>query len=164
VFKALEAAKSPDVEVGRASFDDLYQAHWAGLVRLGCALCGSIPLAEDIVHDAFLRLVPSLERVQDPLAYLRKAVLNGVRDNYRHLRVEHRHPFRPSLPAAPPEVDETWVALQALPARYRDALVLRYYSDLRVEDVAEVLGCPVGTAKSLIHRGLEKLKELLGDH
>ena len=45
-----------------------------------------------------------------------------------------------------------------------DALVLRYYSDLRVEDVAEVLGCPVGTAKSLIHRGLEKLKELLGEH
>ena len=49
------------------------------------------------------------------------------------------------------------------PPRYRDVLVLRYYSDLRVEDVAEVLGCPVGTAKSLIHRGLEKLKERLGD-
>jgi len=56
------------------------------------------------------------------------------------------------------------VALQALPPRYRDALVLRYYFDLRVEDVAEVLGCPVGTAKSLIHRGLEKLKERLDDH
>jgi RNA polymerase sigma factor (sigma-70 family) len=134
------------------------------LVRLGYALCGSLPLSEDIVHDAFARLVPSLERVEDPVAYLRKAVLNGVRDNYRHLWVERRHPPRPSLPSELPEVDETWVELQALPARYRDALVLRYYSDLRVEDVAEVLGCPVGTAKSLIHRGLEKLKELLGDH
>jgi RNA polymerase sigma factor (sigma-70 family) len=163
VFKALEADKSPDLEVGRVSFDNLYQAHWVGLVRLGYALCGSLPLAEDIVHDAFVRLVPSLERVEDPLAYLRKAVLNGVRDNYRHLRVERRHPPRPSLPPAPTEVDETWVALQALPARYRDVLVLRYYSDLRVEDVAAALGCPVGTAKSLIHRGLEKLKELLGD-
>jgi RNA polymerase sigma factor (sigma-70 family) len=164
VVKAVEADKSPDLEVGRASFGNLYQAHWVGLVRLGYALCGSLPLAEDIVHDAFVRLVPSLERVEDPLAYLRKAVLNGVRDNYRHLRVERRHPPAPSLPSALPEVDETWAALQALPTRYRDVLVLRYYSDLRVEDVAEVLGCPVGTAKSLIHRGLEKLKERLNDH
>jgi len=163
VFKAVENDRSPDLEVGRASFDTLYQAHWAGLVRLGYALCGSLPLAEDIVHDAFLRLVPSLERVQDPPAYLRKAVLKGLRDSYRHLRVERRHPPPRSLPLALPEVDETWTALQVLPARYRDALVLRYYSDLRVEDVAEVLGCPVGTAKSLIHRGLEKLKERLDD-
>ena len=163
MFKGIEADKSSDLEVGRASFDTLYQAHWAGLVRLGYVLCGSLPLAEDIVHDVFLRLVPSLEQVQDPPAYLRRAVLNGVRDSYRHLRVERRHPPAPSLPSALPEVDETWAALQALPARYRDVLVLRYYSDLRVEDVAETLGCPVGTAKSLIHRSLEKLKERLGD-
>ncbi len=160
--KTVAADRSPELEVSRASFDKVYQAHWAGLVRLGYALCGSLPLAEDIVHDAFLRLVPSLEQVRDPLAYLRKAVLNGVRDSYRHLRVERGHPSPPSLPTALPEVDETWGALQALPARYRDVLVLRYYSDLRVEDVAEVIGCPVGTAKSLIHRGLERLKERLG--
>jgi RNA polymerase sigma factor (sigma-70 family) len=163
VSNGVETDRSSDLEVLRAGFDALYQAHWAGLVRLGYALCGSLPLAEDIVHDAFVRLVPSLGQVKHPLAYLRKAVLNGVRDNYRHLQVEHRHPPRPSLPSQLPEVDETRAALQALPPRYRDALVLRYYSDLRVEDVAEVLGCPVGTAKSLIHRGLEKLKERLGD-
>jgi RNA polymerase sigma factor (sigma-70 family) len=163
VSKAVEADRSADLEVARESFDSLYQAQWAGLVRLGYALCGSLPLAEDLVHDAFLRLAPSLDRVQDPLAYLRKAVLNAVRDNYRHLCVARRHAPLPSLPSALPEVDETWAALQALPERYRDVLVLRYYSDLRVEDVAAVLGCPVGTAKSLIHRGLEKLKERLGD-
>ena len=163
MIRAVEAVGVTGSDIAPLSFDALYQAHWAGLVRLGYALCGDLPLAEDIVHDAFLRLAPSLGRVRDPLAYLRKAVLNKVRDSYRHLQVEHRHPARPSLPAAPPEVDETWSALQALPARYRDVLVLRYYSDLRVEDVAAVLGCPVGTAKSLIHRGLEKLKERLGD-
>ncbi len=76
MFKAVENDRSPDLEVGRASFDTLYQAHWAGLVRLGYALCGSLPLAEDIVHDAFLRLVPSLERVRAPPAYLRKAGLS----------------------------------------------------------------------------------------
>jgi RNA polymerase sigma factor (sigma-70 family) len=151
------------LEVGRVNFDNLYQAHWVGLVRLGYALCGSLPLAEDIVHDAFVRLVPSLERVEDPVAYLRNADLNGVRDYYRHQLVARRHPPRPSLPSALPEVDETWTALQGLPTRYRDVLVLRYYSDLRVEDVAAVLGCPVGTAKSLIHRGLERLRERLGD-
>ncbi|MHB1928962.1 MAG: sigma-70 family RNA polymerase sigma factor [Acidimicrobiales bacterium] len=61
-----------------------------------------------------------------------------------------------------PEVDELWQLLRSLPARQRDALALRYYEDLSLEEVAHLLGCPLGTAKSLIHRGLAALRKELG--
>ena len=64
-------------------------------------------------------------------------------------------------PELPPEFDETWAALDRIPARRRAALVLRYYEDLPVRGVAAALGCRPGTAKSLIHRGLQSLKEVL---
>ena len=51
--------------------------------------------------------------------------------------------------------------MQALPDRYRAALVLRYYEDLSEADIAAALGCRPGTVKSLLHRGLAKLKEQL---
>ena len=150
-------AAGPSVLSG--SFEELYRAQWGSLVRLALALSGSRELAEDVAHDAFLRVSKSLPSITNPVAYLRKAVVNGVRDRFRHRQVEARHASGPPLPVPGPEVDETWAALQALPERYRAALVLRFYADLEVEDVAELLGCRNGTAKSLIHRGLRQLKE-----
>jgi DNA-directed RNA polymerase specialized sigma24 family protein len=125
------------------------------------ALCGSREVAEDIVHDAFMRASGSFDNVSNPPAYLRAAVVNGARDRHRRARVEGRHPPAPPVPSAVPELDETWAALQLLPDRYRAALVLRFYLDLTVDDVARLLGCREGTAKSLIHRGLKRLKEQL---
>ena len=56
------------------------------------------------------------------------------------------------------EADELFDVLAALPARMRAALVLRYYQDLPENDIAELLGCAPGTARSLIHRGLARLR------
>ncbi len=140
-------------------FEEVYRAQWAPLVRLALALSGSREMAEDIVHDSFLRVSGSLENIANPAAYLRKTVVNAVRDRYRRGQLEARHFVAPPRLVPGPEIDETWAALQALPERYRAALVLRFYADLAVEDVAVVLGCRTGTAKSLIHRGLRQLKE-----
>jgi RNA polymerase sigma factor (sigma-70 family) len=61
----------------------------------------------------------------------------------------------------PPVVDETWAAVQRLPGPRRTAVVLRYYADLSYDQIAEAMGCPVGTAKSHVHRGLQELREVL---
>jgi RNA polymerase sigma factor (sigma-70 family) len=53
--------------------------------------------------------------------------------------------------------------LALLPARQRAAVVLRYYQDLPERHVAEVLGCPVGTARSLTARGVARLRLLLAE-
>jgi DNA-directed RNA polymerase specialized sigma24 family protein len=54
-------------------------------------------------------------------------------------------------------------ALAALAPRARAVVVLRYWADLSVDQVAEVLGCPTGTVKSLNARALDKLRAVLGD-
>jgi RNA polymerase sigma factor (sigma-70 family) len=144
-----------------AGFDELYRAEWPRLVRLALALTGSRDAAEDVVHDAFVRLAGERREALRPPAYLRAIVVNLVRDRYRHARVEARHLAAPPGVSIDPEIDETWWALQRLPERYRSALVLRFYADLTVADVATLLGCRTGTAKSLIHRGLRLLQERL---
>jgi RNA polymerase sigma factor (sigma-70 family) len=54
-------------------------------------------------------------------------------------------------------------ALAQLPPRQRAAVVLRYYQDLPEKQVAEVLGCPLGTARSHASRGVARLRQILAD-
>ena len=51
--------------------------------------------------------------------------------------------------------------LKQLPERQREVLVLRFYADVKISDIATELDCPVGTVKSLIHRGLARMQEEL---
>jgi RNA polymerase sigma factor (sigma-70 family) len=55
-----------------------------------------------------------------------------------------------------------WSAVRRLPARQRAVLVLRYHEDLPEAEVARLLGLPLGTVKSLAHRGLARLRGELG--
>src|ERR1022692_4696876 len=147
------------VSVDVTSFEDLYRENWAPMVRLGWLLSGNREVAEDVVHDSFLRLEPKWDDIRDPRSYLRRSVVNAVAAHHRHSQVEARH--RPS--GAPyafnPEFEEVWAIVANLPHRQRHALVLRFYLDLTVEGVADYLHCPVGTAKSLIHRGIAQIRE-----
>ena len=66
----------------------------------------------------------------------------------------------------PPSGDEQalvlWQAVRDLPPRQRAVLVLRFHEDLTEVEVARLLGLPLGTVKSLAHRGLARLRERLG--
>jgi RNA polymerase sigma factor (sigma-70 family) len=138
--------------------EEIYRQEWAPLVRLALILTGEREKAEDIVHDAFVRLA-ARPLPREPHPYLRQMVINATRDHHRRHLVERRFvPERPTQTSTP-EVDETLIALRRLPMRQRQALVLRYYADLSVEDVSRTLRCPIGTAKSLIHRGIETLRK-----
>ena len=68
-------------------------------------------------------------------------------------------------PSGPIEHDSDAIAVRDalwdLPARQREALVLRYFLGHVDREIAEAMGCPVGTVKSLIHRGLARMKETL---
>ena len=142
--------------------DALYRDHWARMVRLAHLVTGSNEIAQEVVQDAFVDLHAKWDRVRDPAAYLRRIVVNGCRARQRRRAVELRHLPDPPPPALPPEIDETWTALARIPARRRAALVLRYYEDLSIDEIAAALDCRPGTAKSLIHRGLRSLEEVLG--
>lgn len=151
------------VPAATPGLSELYRRERAGMVRLAHLMCGSNETACDIVHEAFIRLQHNWDSATDPRAYLRQIVVNLCRAHHRRRAVERRHASVASVPPMylAPEVDETWHALSTLSPKRRVALVLRYYEDLSIEDVAKVMGCRVGTAKSLIHRGLASLRQEL---
>jgi RNA polymerase sigma-70 factor (sigma-E family) len=154
-------------EEGRLA--ELYARHAPAAVRLAYLLTGDHALAQDLTQEAFVRLYGRFRDLRDPdafPAYLRATVVNLVRSHFRRRRVERAYLRRERAAPDPPEVEvgrrhEMWEALQALPVRQRAAIVLRYYEDLTEAETADVLRCPVGTVKSLVSRGVQRLREEL---
>lgn len=152
-----------------------YLENYKQLVRIAAMLLPEPAAAEDVVQDVYIRVSASRHRVRDPeklLAYLRQAVVNGARSHLRRRLVAIRHAPLPD-PDAPGADEGAYAALrqgaviralQALPRRQREVLVLRYYADLTERQTAEALGVSAGSVKAYASRGLaalgEKLEEL----
>ena len=145
---------------------ELYGRHAPDAARLAYLLTGDRALAEDLVQDAFVRMFGRFRDLRNPdafEAYLRRTVVNLSRSHFRRRRVElaylERAAGAPS--GANPELgarEEMWEALLRLPDRQRTAIVLRYYEDLSEVETADAMRCPVGTVKSLVSRGIERLR------
>ena len=154
------------VEAGRLA--DLYARHSPATGRLAYLLTGDAHLAEDLTQEAFVRAFGRFRDLRQPESfewYLRRTLVNLTRSHFRRQRTERDHLARhPAAERTEPatdrisERDAMWRALQQLPSKQRTALVLRFYEDLTDVQIAAAMGCPVGTAKSLIHRGLERLR------
>ena len=152
---------------------ELYVRHAPGAVRLAYLLTGDRALSEDLVQDAFVRLAGRFIDFRDPRgfdAYLRTTVVNLARAHFRHKKVERtyleREGSRPAPEAKGPDMGtrETMrQALYRLSERQRAAIVLRYYEDLSEAKTAEILGCRLGTVKSLVSRGMETLRSAMRD-
>jgi RNA polymerase sigma-70 factor (sigma-E family) len=149
---------------------DLYVAHAPEGIRLAFLLTGDQSLAEDLVQDAFARLVGRLRHLRDPAAfgaYFRRTIVNLATSHYRHRRVERAYLEReagaPSRVGNPNDaLDETMHAvLLLLPRRQRAAIVLRFYEDLSDVQTAEILRCSAGTVRSLVSRAMKTLREEL---
>ncbi len=142
------------------SFEALYAAEARPMSRLAYLLVGSAEQGQELVHDAFARLYERWDKVDNPGAYLRTCVVNGCRDTLRRRVVEDR--YRPEVRPDPQlGADHLVDALALLPYRQRAAVVLRYYEDRSETDIAELLGVRPATVRSLIHRGLERLREVI---
>jgi RNA polymerase sigma-70 factor (sigma-E family) len=153
------------------SLAELYERHADGGVRLAYILTGDAALAEDLLHEAFVKLAGRFVHLRNPAAfpsYLRRTIINLANSHFRRRRIERRALERATASLQPhaPETDmgdrETLKhALLRLPPRQRAAIVLRFYEDLSERQTADVLGCPVGTVKSLVARGMLVLRNQL---
>jgi RNA polymerase sigma-70 factor (sigma-E family) len=146
------------------------------LFRTAYLMTGDIGEAEDLVQETFLRIARRWKHVQlmeYPTAYARRILTNLVLRgaDRRSRRSAELRPGRIGTEAADEsatralrEIDDLaefrW-ALAELPARQRAVLVLRYWSELPVAEVAEMLGCSVGTVKSTASRGAARLASAL---
>ncbi|MGH9065083.1 MAG: RNA polymerase sigma factor [Acidimicrobiales bacterium] len=141
---------------------ELYRAQYRPMVRLAYLLTGSSALAEEVVQDAFIRVRRRLADVDRPVGYLRTAVVNGCRNEHRRADVARRlGPAAACSRSVEDEVDDLGDALARLPERQRAVLVLRYYLGQSEADIAASLRCRPGTVKSLAHRGLAALREVI---
>jgi RNA polymerase sigma-70 factor (sigma-E family) len=152
-----------------AAVTDLYRGHHVELVRLALLMTGDLGTAEDVVQDAFERLHrrwPSLRRPDSGLAYVRSSVLNGCRSVHRRARVARRYApqlVEPLTMAADPAAGHSDLAdaLLGLPHRQREVVVLRYYVDLDVAEIAATLRIRPSTVRSTTARGLAALARVL---
>lgn len=144
------------------SFEDVFRRESLGMVRLAFLMVGSAPLAEELVQDAFARLLERWDGVEQPAAYLRICVVNGCRSAHRRRAVERKHAvYRDAAVAGVLGADHLQDALAALPVKRRAAIILRYYHDLSEAEIADALGVRPGTVKSLVSRGLAQLREVV---
>jgi len=177
--RSAETAGGPDLRLVPATSDlhtalpDLYNEHYRSLVRLASFNVDDRETAEEVVQDAFVKLVAGDYRIEagKELGYLRSMVLNGARSALRKRQVRRAHtPDAPGLVAAAEEAgvastehDAMIDALRQLPDKQASVLVLRYYLDLSEAEIAETLDIARGSVKSHAHRGLKRLGDLLGD-
>ncbi|MCO5966892.1 MULTISPECIES: SigE family RNA polymerase sigma factor [Actinoallomurus] len=150
----------------------LYSAHYRSLVRLSALLVRDSATAEEVVQDAFVAMHGAWRRLRDPekaLSYLRQSVVNRSRSVLRHRAVVEKYAPK-GLPDAPSaengaivELERSAVikALNGLPTRQREALVLRYYGDLSEAEIAHTMGISRGAVKSHTARGMAALRSVL---
>lgn len=145
------------------AIDALFRERFDPMVRLATLLTGSVDTAEELVMDAFTRLAPRIDELDQPAAYLRTAVVNATRSHHRRVRTARAHPVTAPEAVADPELDELWQRLEQLRPDERACVVLRFYEDLPLADIATQLDLPLGTVKTHLHRSLATLRTLLTD-
>ena len=155
-----------------AALLSLFERDYRQLCRLAYLLLGDAGRAEEVVMEAFARSFVGWRRIRQPDqagAYVRRAVVNLARTRLRRGRVEGRANAAAAsrtldaTRAGGDPVDHVWTAVRALPHRQRAAVVLRYWEDRPEAEIADTLGCSVGTVKSQLAKARATLARVLGE-
>ncbi len=158
-----------------AAFDREALGHLAALHDTALRLCGNAAEAQDLAHDTYVRALNAADRFEPGtslktwlLTILHNLFRTRLRDRGRHAELELDDA---SVDAPAPLADEeTWhavtsaqldSAVESLPQKLREVVVLRDLQGLSYKEIAQVLDLPVGTVMSRLHRGREALRAIL---
>ncbi|MQA10737.1 MAG: SigE family RNA polymerase sigma factor [Pseudonocardiaceae bacterium] len=155
-------------------FAEYFVARRDAVRRSAYLLCGDWHRADDLAQTAFVSLHRRWRKIRDKGAldaYVRRSLVRAsIDESRRPWRRERQVEHLPESAPDGPDVDEEVATRQALiaglrrvPARQRAVLVLRFFEGLDVAGVADALGCTTGTVKSQTARGLEALRDVLGE-
>lgn len=161
----------------RDAFAALYQRHHLGVYRFARTMTGSTAAAEDVTQEVFLAFMQGLDRFDEDRGSLSTYLFGVARNVSRHrLRKDIRlvgHNNEGEGELQDPDDDPAQVAIRlesaarvrryigGLSSRYREVLILCDLEELSYEDAAKVLGTPVGTIRSRLHRARQMLAERL---
>ena len=153
-------------------FEDFFAEHYPRIVRSLVLALGDRAAAEDAAQEAFTRALrrwATVDTMERPGTWLYVVAVRHLRRWLgRDRRLLAREAMSSQTPVRDPAADVVtgeWIAgaLVELPARQRLAIVLRYFAELNVAEVAEVMGCSEGTVKSTVHAALGRLRIALTD-
>ena len=160
----------------REAFDELVRRHQAAIVNLVRALTSGRDDAEDLAQEVFVRAWKSLRTFRGESTFrtwLHRVAINVVRTNQakhgKELRLFRQRLEQDPEPVAPGQPLDARLArrqlidraLASLPEELRSAVTLRDIQGLDYQEIADVLGIPIGTVESRIFRGRQRLKPLL---
>ena len=153
------------------NFEELYAQYATDVLRVCYFYLGDRQKAEDVCQDVFVRLMvnaPQLEEGREK-AWLLKVALNRCRDLWRGSwakRVVLGSPVFELIPAqddtpAKDESEAMMTAIHQLPTAFREVILLHYYQNFGICEIARMLDLPEGTISSRLSRGRKKLETIL---
>jgi len=152
----------------------LFERHHVGLFNFFLRLTGNRQLSEDLVQEAFIRILKYRKSFRVPgefRPWLYKLARNAVAAHFRKHGRDHLPPGEPEervceSPLALAEMERAEnarllrAALLRLPYERREVLLLSRFGELRYDQIAELLGCSVGAVKLRVHRAVRQLREV----
>ncbi len=170
MLASVAAGEGAAAETGAlVDFDTVFRREFAAITRTTYLIVHDWAVAEEIAQDAFLQLFrkwPRVSRYDRPGAWVRRVALRmAVKAARREQRRDGLERSAAEAPAGQPTGvdDDITRAVGQLPGAQRAAVVLFYFEDRPVLEVADLLGCSPATAKVHLHRGRLRLADLLGE-
>jgi RNA polymerase sigma-70 factor (ECF subfamily) len=159
-----------------AAFGELYDRHFLQIYRFVYSRVRDQTVAEDVTSEVFVKALRSIGRYQDTgrpfSAWLYQISVNAVNDRFRASRTFEDIEEQRDLTAGGPSLEEVaaqrdelrriWSVVETLPKQQRMAMVLKFQEDMKIEDIAQVMGKTPGAVKLLIHRGVSRVRESVG--
>jgi RNA polymerase sigma-70 factor (ECF subfamily) len=159
------------------AFGELYDRHFHQIYRFVYSRVREQSAAEDVTSEVFMKALRGIGRYQHTgrpfSAWLYQIAVNAVHDRFRSARPVEDIDEQIAISTPGPGIEEValqndeirriWALVEKLPQAQRTALVLKFQEDMKIDDIAAVMGKTPGAIKLLIHRGVSKLRESSGD-
>ena len=158
-----------------SAFGELYEMHFQKIYRFVYSRVRDQATAEDVTSEVFMKALRGIGRYQDTgrpfSAWLYQIAVNAVADRFRSTRpiedIEEQYDLSDGssledVAAHRDEVRRIWSLVEALPKQQRTAMVLKFQEDMKIEDIAVVMGKSAGAVKLLIHRGVTRIRQQAG--
>ncbi len=151
-------------------FDQFYGTYFDRIARALTLAGGDRELAHDATQEGFARALRHWRKVRSmdrPDSWVYVVAMNTMRDHWRRTERRRGRTPDPAVPADNTSPVATRVsvreAIAMLPPRQREAVILRYLADLPLTDVADAMGCAIGTVKATLHQAMQSMRVELDD-
>ncbi len=168
----------------KEAFGEIYDCYYSQIFNYCLKRTANVKVAQDVTSEVFFKALKGLWKFRwqsvSLSSWLYRIASNEICDHYRknkkYISLETMIEGGNFDPAGETDLHEEYMeaqneiekhqdflkiqkAISVLPDKYQEVLVLKYFEKKKIRDISEILGIKEGTIKSLIHRGLEKIKE-----